>query len=240
MKLFQYWDTGEPPGDVAACIRSVRERNPEFTHRLFDRPNAAWFIGKHVGKQEQDAFLSLAVPAMQADYFRLCALWAKGGLWLDADMTSVIPLRTLITDAVGGYVSMVDRLLETDFLFVRDRHSPFYGACLDLATQRIEARTPGNAFEVTGPMVLNFVWAAIDPAGAHEDPSLRRRKIRPPPEALAAAARRPGAAEEFATYERRHDSWTFQWLSVALAHYKTTKSDWRQWTGPVYREPTSL
>ena len=116
MRLFQYWDSGDPPDDVAACIQSVRDLSPEFEHELFDRDQAAWFIGKRLGDRERAAFLSLAVPAMQGDYFRLCALWARGGLWVDADCRAVRPLRKLLVAAPTGFITMYARRLQNSLI----------------------------------------------------------------------------------------------------------------------------
>ena len=235
MKLFQYWDTGEPPEDVAACIRSAVEANPELPHRLFSRTSAAHFIGKHVGGRERDAFLSLEVPAMQADYLRLAVLWAKGGLWNDVDNLSVQPFGTLIEAAPGGYISMLDQLLQTDLLIVPRPRSPFFRACLELATRHIESRMEGGAYHVTGPRVLNLIWAAIDPAGAHEDwHRARDPRFTASAEAIEVAALYPGAAGAFARMERRHDVWTGQWVKTAIPAYKASPLDWRRWTRPIY------
>lgn len=236
MKLFQYWDTGEPPDDVAECVQGVRDLNPQFAHRLFDRNTAVRFIDKHVGRRESDAFAALIMPAMQADYLRLCALWAKGGLWLDADMRCIRGFRSLLADAPDGYVSMLSNLLETDILFVRAPQSPFFRACLELATRHIEKRLDGQAYDVTGPRVLNLIWAAVDPAGAAEDSHLARDpSFLATPEAEAVAKLYPGAGEAFALMTRRHNIWSDLWAEVLHAAYKTGPTDWRRWRGPIYR-----
>ncbi len=236
MKLFQYWDTGDPPDDVAACIASAREYNSEMDHRLFDQDSGAHFLGKYVGPRERKVFLTLAVPAMQADYLRLGVLWAKGGIWNDADNLSVAPFRTLIEQAPGGYISMLANLLQTDLLFVPKAGSPFFRACLELATRHIEARMVGDATEVTGPGVLNLLWAAVDSKGAHEDPHRARDPaLSPTAEARAVAALYPDAGMAFAQLERRHDIWTGQWVKTSIPAYKSTPKDWRRWRGPIYR-----
>jgi mannosyltransferase OCH1-like enzyme len=242
MKLFQYWDTGEPPEDVAECIQSVRDLNPEFDHQLFDRNSAAFFIGKRIGHREREAFSALAMPAMQADYFRLCALWAKGGLWIDADERCIRPFKTMLAEAPNGYVSMFFNLLQASPLYFPAPGSPFLRAVIELATRHIEARMAGQSYWVTGPAVLNHIWAAVDPAGAHDDPHRARDpEFKPSPEAEAVAALHPGAAEAVAGLVRRHDHWTYQWLTEEqrLA-YKATPNDWRKWEGSAYLDGRAL
>ncbi len=236
MRIFQYWNTGDPPEDVSACIRSVRAANPDFEHQLFDRQSAAWFIGKRLGEREKNAFLALAVPAMQADYFRLCALWARGGVWIDADSRAQRPLGSLLAAAPGGYISMWNGRLQNHVIAAGQHHCPFLRASVELATRQIDRRLDGTAYHITGPRVLNLVWAVIDPEGRHEDPHLRRNSDVPrTEEAESVVALCPGAAEAFAKMERRHDFWTAQWLTeVEDAAYKATPQDWRKWSDDIY------
>ena len=235
MIIFQYWDAGDPPPDVAACIKSVRELNSELDHQLFDRDHAAAFIGERFGRRQRAAFLSLFVPAMQADYFRLCALSAKGGAWVDADLRCAIPLRSLFEKAPHGYLTMLDNRLQSSFLVQRKRGSHFFLAAIELATRHIEGRLRGTAYEVTGPHVLNLIWAVVDPIGAHQDRHLvRDQSVRPTSEARACASLYPEASTAFSCITRGHDVLTDHWLPKVMAAYKNGPRDWRNWQGPIY------
>jgi len=237
MRLFQYWDAGNPPADVAACIQSVRDVNPDFQHQLFDRDAAAWFIGKRIGERQREAFLSLAVPAMQADYFRLCALWARGGIWVDADTIALEPLSTLLVEVDRGFLSMWNGRLQSSPLISREPLNAFFGASMELATRNVERRLEKTAYEVTGPQILNLIWCAIDPVGAHEVEHLRRHPDAPQSqEASQVAALYPGAREAFSRMSRLHDWQTYRWLQENEATgYKSTTNDWRRWRGSIYR-----
>ena len=237
MKLFQYWDTGDPPDDVAACIESFRVMNPEMQHRLFSRDGAAWFISKWLGRRERDAFEALAVPAMQADYFRLCAVWARGGVWVDADSIALKPMASLFGEA-PGFLSMWQGQLQSHVILSRQAANPFFGAALELATRHIEQRKEGKAVEVTGPHVLNLIWSEIDAEGWHEREHLRRCQcpLRSP-DGAAVAALFPGAGEAFTGIAREHDWVTRQWaFEVEDAPYKQTVADWRRWRAPIYQQ----
>ncbi len=235
MKLFQYWDTGDSPDDVAACIESFRVMNPDMQHRLFSRDDAAWFIKKHFGQRELKAFEACAVPAMQADYFRLCAVWARAGLWVDADFRCARPLVQLARQAPGGYLSMLENLLQNFVIFAPSPENHFVGACLELASRHVERRSDGDASDVTGPKVLNLVWTAVDPEGADADHHCARdRSFKTSREAIEAAAQFPGAAEAMARITRRHDIWTNKWLANTWLRYKATPLDWRRWEGSIY------
>ena len=145
MKLFQYWDTGEPPPEVDAWIESFRTKNPEMRHRLYDRGAASWFIGKHFGERERRAFDACAIPSTQSDYFRLCAIIRSGGIYVDADLECVRPLASLVATAPHSLMLMWDLQLVHSFMMYRAPSDPFLCACLELATRNIEDRWPGGA-----------------------------------------------------------------------------------------------
>jgi hypothetical protein len=85
--IVQFWhDCTELPEDVRECISSwSRWKSSGFTHRVFDTEDAAQLIRSCLGPDHERAFTLCYHPAMQADYFRLCYLLVKGGLYVDAD-----------------------------------------------------------------------------------------------------------------------------------------------------------
>ena len=85
--IVQFWhDRRQLPGDVQECIASwARWEASGFTHRLFDECSAKAFIGRSLSTRHERAFERCYHPAMQADYFRLCYLFAEGGFYVDAD-----------------------------------------------------------------------------------------------------------------------------------------------------------
>ncbi len=162
--LFQYWDTPTPPPEVAACMAYMGANNPEFTHEVFDEHRARAFIAAHYGPRELRAFDACAVPAMQADYFRLCALESTGGLYIDADTQSLEPVAPLVARAPGGVVYMFFGNFNNAIAFFPKAHSPFLRACLALATDNIETRRFSAVFTTTGPGVFDAVRAVMAPA----------------------------------------------------------------------------
>ncbi len=239
MKLFQYWDTGDPPDDVAACIEGFRVMNPDMQHRLFSRDDAAWFIKKHCGPRELKAFEACAVPAMQADYFRIGALVAKGGVWVDADNVCISPLREVVEQSGAALALVASQRLLNTFLICRGPGNPYFRACLELSTRYIETRTPGSVYDITGPGALNAVRAAIGPL---HDPDPHLALTWDPPLATYAAqiAKNSGVREALMAMTRRHLLWIYSWLGAAPLSYKDGPRHWLNWTGSIYEQPPEL
>ena len=79
MLLFQYWDTEDVPNYIADWFASFRKHNPGLDHRIFDQNSAETFIASNFTQREVAAFRACAVPSMQSDYFRYCAVLNFGG-----------------------------------------------------------------------------------------------------------------------------------------------------------------
>ncbi len=243
MKLFQYWDDPQPPDEVAEWIEGFRTRNPEFRHRLYHRDKASWFIGKHFGEREQRAFDSCAVPSMQSDYFRYCAIERLGGVYADADYQSREPLARLLGKAPKALLLEWRGQWVGGLMMFRAAHDPFVRACRELTTRNIEERRFENAFTATGPGVINALRLLFDPAAEAEimkgldNPYGRTWRF---PE-LAEEVREhmaitPELRDAFERITILHHLEVERWIGTAQPAYKKTARHWLHWQGPAYRE----
>lgn len=152
--VFQYWHEPEPPDYVAELIGSVRDRNPDMPHLLFDEASAAELIEARFGPRHLAAFRSCAVPAMQADYLRYCAAYALGGVYVDADYRCTRSLRQLV-EADGGelFERPTGAVINGFFAFASPGH-PLLAIAIEIATASIERRITESVWGVTGPAIF--------------------------------------------------------------------------------------
>ena len=254
--LFQYWDSPVPPREVAAWMDHFGANNPEFIHAVFDEMRACEFIEQHHGPRERAAFNACAVPAMQADYFRLCALASCGGLYVDADTQSLNPIAGLVAQSPGAFLYTFLGLFANGILFFPERNDPFIRACLRLATNNIEQRRFNAVFSATGPGVFNAVRLLLDPASTdallsawggerhrwHEilgitEAQLRSWRLR---ELLEIARESVEVTPDLEESFRRItllDSFTQMapWFDAPRPAYKDTPRHWLHWPGSIYR-----
>lgn len=236
MKLFQYWDAGPPPDEVIGWIDGFRTRNPNLDHRLYDRDTASWFIEKNLGARERRAFEACAVPSMQANYFRLCALLTRAGFYADADLQCLESLKSLRGRSSNALALVWNGAMTNSFMMFRQRQDPFLAACLTLATENIEARRFDTSYFSTGPALLNAIRSALEPSWmeqAHrEDPQHR--------ELLGLARRsvtRPAQVREaIAALTLIHFFAVERWIGTDPPAYKTTGRHWLNWKGSIYGE----
>lgn len=144
-------------------------------YRCFDRPAAALFIRENFGQRRQAAFDSCAVPAMQADYFRYCAILSAGGFYSDADtqcLASLEPLLPAGADAILFYMepfvpagvnealfrnAKLIQVMNGIFGFRRAGH-PLMEALVEIATVNIERRISNSVWLTTGPAIVSALY----------------------------------------------------------------------------------
>lgn len=166
--LHQYWHQGTPPDDVMRLIAEWQSA-PGFAHHLYDQAQGLALTRKHFGDRAAACFEACAIPAMQADLFRYVALYAHGGLYLDADYGRA-------DDDLAAYlhslpVGLICRRTKgdpakfwfiNDICHVRDPGHPLFAKVVELACRNIEAREETNVWSVTGPWLFNEIRETPD------------------------------------------------------------------------------
>lgn len=178
--IFQYWHSREIPGYISELMQSFSRHNPEFSHRVFDQSAADRLIAAHFGARELACFRACAVRAMQADYFRYCALLSYGGIYADADSRCVGSLRGMFQAAGSAQIFRTGKSFVLDgvevevvtnhlLVFTQPRH-PLLELVLSIATSQIERRVgdepaDGQAGLVPGKAIWHVtspgVWTAL-------------------------------------------------------------------------------
>lgn len=240
MKLYQYWDTGSPPDEVMGWIEGVKAKNPALQHRFYDRGRAAWFIGKQLGARHQRAFEACAVPAMQADYFRVCALWAKGGLYVDADYKPMRRLDGLFDLTPAPFMFSHENSLTSGVMCFPAARDAFLEAVLELTTDNIEARRFDHVFVATGPPLYDAIRALLDRPWLTQrlaelddfGRAMRFGALLDRARALIPLTDR--LRTDFARIRILDLDQVKPWLFGQRARYKQTELDWRRWQGSIY------
>jgi Glycosyltransferase sugar-binding region containing DXD motif len=242
--IVQYWHSAEVPPDVAELMGTFAAHNPELPYRSFSEPEAERLIARHYGARELAAFRACAVPAMQADYFRYCAVRALGGVYVDADFRCRRSLTDLVHSTKGGMLFRREpqgNLINGFFAFRAPGH-PLLRLALDVATSNIERRAPVKVNTATGPWifsslaVLHELGSAVRARRAARQSELGRYA-----ESLLAAVgdyERVTRAFEDVTIVPFRRAWRWIDADDELPSYKRDDSYWARWprTGKsIYR-----
>jgi len=241
MHLTQYWDRYPVPPNIAPMVESYRGLNQVLEHRCMDYVAAERFIADHFTTREVSAFRSCAVPAMQADYFRYCAVLALGGFYADADDRCIAPLRPLLPDGAQGVLFQRDNenVINGCFAFREPGH-PLLTTVLEIATASIERRLSNSVWITTGPGIFTFL-RLLSVLPPEERVDLNYDAI-DPDATKSIRLCRDIASERHNDLDRLFDGVHVAPFSQLMGHiqevwheYKGTPQHWAHWSGSIFR-----
>jgi mannosyltransferase OCH1-like enzyme len=71
------------------CVNSIKTKNPDFIHHLFDDDDCRNFIKDNFPEDVLYAYDTLIPGAYKADLWCYCILYKKGGIYLDIKFNCV-------------------------------------------------------------------------------------------------------------------------------------------------------
>lgn len=147
-----------PPHEVSVLLQTW-QAEPGCTHQLYDYDSARALIKQNFEGTTLTSFDSCAIPAMQADFFRYCALYLMSGLYLDADTRSLAKMQELLKLA-GPRGILMDRRgnIANDFMFFSQCQDPLLEKVIRIAESNINFQISQNVWEVSGPGILTKIF----------------------------------------------------------------------------------
>lgn len=86
------------PAPIAAGLGAWQRMNPEYEHELHDAADMRRLIQREFDASFLRIFDALGQYQQRADLWRLCALYLRGGVYVDADYAPLQPLRSFLAD----------------------------------------------------------------------------------------------------------------------------------------------
>lgn len=156
--FIQFWDQDIPEA-VAELVQGAKDLNSELDYHMFDDVGACDFIKSEFGSDMLQLYQSCAIPAMRADYFRYCYLQRHGGIYVDADFSAVQSVAPLVYSDQVGCLYMRAKGLTNSLMYFRDAHDTLATRILEEASNNIRTRSSNNVWQVTGPAILQNLYA---------------------------------------------------------------------------------
>eukprot|EP00310_Coccolithus_braarudii_P023299 CAMPEP_0183334734 /NCGR_PEP_ID=MMETSP0164_2-20130417/3241_1 /TAXON_ID=221442 /ORGANISM="Coccolithus pelagicus ssp braarudi, Strain PLY182g" /LENGTH=384 /DNA_ID=CAMNT_0025503931 /DNA_START=95 /DNA_END=1249 /DNA_ORIENTATION=- len=137
--------------------------NPGLSYVFFDDAQAEAYLERRWGRRHADAFISLGIGALRADFLRLCYLADKGGFYADTDVCPAeVPLATLrnASIVVVPQLSFAKRACVWNAFIGAAPGHPAMTKLVWKALRRIENRHaqnggPEGLLEIAGPRLLS-------------------------------------------------------------------------------------
>lgn len=147
-------------------VRANAAANPRYELRYLNDSSAAAYVRRACGETVYEAYRCFVAPAYRADLYRFCALYAEGGVYLDADIL-------LTTELERVYAPCAPATLGHDFpwfgpakqmkILAGRPNATVFGCMLRAIVRHVAHRSAGSPLALTGPALLERCYRA-DPA----------------------------------------------------------------------------
>ena len=155
--IYQTFEKYEIPKHMFNAIQSWKDINPEYEHYYFSDDDRINFIEKYFDNNVLQAYLSIIPGAFKADLWRCCILYIKGGVYVDADMICLKPLKHCLVSNYDFYSCRDDPMsksfIANGFIASIPNH-PFLKQQIDSMVDNINSRKKLYYLDITGPGLL--------------------------------------------------------------------------------------
>lgn len=140
---------------------STSALNPSFKQNHHSDTSALDYVRAKCGSEAAMAYSCFNPPSFRADLFRFCAMYADGGVYLDADIVPVVPLEQLYSPCSTATVGH-------DFPHFGREHggkqmkilasapgAPIFKCAMEMIVQHVRERyMPEGDLMISGPTML--------------------------------------------------------------------------------------
>lgn len=110
-----------------------KDLNPEYDVKLYTDLTCKEFLLTHLNDEYVQIFDFLEDGPIKADFWRLCVLYINGGIYVDADIKPVLPIKAFLLSNIDLAISNTYETVYTvnpNFI-ATSKENPIIRACLD-------------------------------------------------------------------------------------------------------------
>lgn len=152
-QIWQYWDRVPVPDAVSETMASWR-KSSGYRHCVLSRKDARDFLRTEFGSAHVKAFNMANSVTEECDFLRLCLLFAKGGVYADADDRLIGDLERL-RRAGRGLLLFREPFgaIANNLMLSRPGH-PLMQIAVNMALDSLLARENDSTWSKTGPGLM--------------------------------------------------------------------------------------
>jgi mannosyltransferase OCH1-like enzyme len=115
--------------------------NPEYEIRLYDDEKCKEFLLSHYGKLYSEIFEYIEEGPIKADFWRVCILYANGGIYSDIDNEPLVPVDEWINEKADFVIcsSYICFNYNPNFI-VSERNNTILKRCIDWYVNKYERK----------------------------------------------------------------------------------------------------
>jgi len=156
--IIQYWADPHIPDDIKILTNSWKNKNLHFEHLIFNKKDASEFIKNNFTEEVYHAFLSIKLPAMEADVFRVAYILKNGGLYVDCATQCITALdQNFINNSKLILMRKWHGGIWNGFIYAKDADNHVLEEIWAEITTTLLKRKEGNILELTGPKLFERI-----------------------------------------------------------------------------------
>lgn len=155
-QIVLFWHEELLPEDVLGSIEKIKQYNPDYQVEIFHTESAGAFIQQIYGSELYNLYNKRCVhPSMKSDFFRMCYLAVKGGIYVDVDIDCFASLELIFncydSDCFLLYTKGQPCCIDNDFIACQANNMIIL-AILDKIQEHLTVqRSFSSVWECTGP-----------------------------------------------------------------------------------------
>lgn len=107
-RIHQTWKSKTSNPSIDVLRNTWIEQHPGFTYHYYDDTDIADFICRYFDERVQSVFKRIKNGSLKADFFRYCVLYVHGGVYVDVDISCIVPLTDVLCFDTDELVSASD------------------------------------------------------------------------------------------------------------------------------------
>lgn len=107
-KIHQTWKTKTINTSIDVLRKTWIDNHPSFDYYYYDDNDIEHFVETYFDTRVQSVFKRIKNGSLKADFFRYCVLYIHGGVYIDVDISCILPLTNIVNFDKDELVSASD------------------------------------------------------------------------------------------------------------------------------------
>ena len=160
--IHQTWKTKESNESIDKLRQTWIENNRNYEYNYYSDDDIYSFIKEHFDEKYVNAYSRIINGSLKADFFRYCVLFVKGGVYVDIDISCVIPLDDVVDLDTISFVTTTDycSIQKSDriyqgFLGCKPKCKLFINVLDKICDSMHKNQYKFDLFELSGPVMFS-------------------------------------------------------------------------------------
>ncbi len=164
--IYQCWNRYDVPDGLYQTIKNNASKNPEFDFYFYDDAACRAYIQDNFDNDVLNAFDGLKPGAFKADLWRLCIIYKRGGVYMDAKFKIENPslFKKYVTNNQSAYVKDRPHMAVYNGFFCSKAGNETLKKGIDTIVENVKTKNYGKGvLFVSGPEMIGQHVYALEP-----------------------------------------------------------------------------